>query len=48
MEFKEVIEMKKEGTYLPTTMYAVTTLGAQIAIARKDLGWTAGELADAH
>lgn len=38
--------MKKEGTYLPTTMYAVTTLGTQIAIARKDLGWTVGELAE--
>ncbi|MDQ3157047.1 MAG: helix-turn-helix transcriptional regulator [Actinomycetota bacterium] len=38
--------MKKSQTYLPATLAAVSALGAQIAIARRELGWTAAELAD--
>ena len=37
--------MKKTLTYLPTTTYALKALGAQIAVARKELGWTSAELA---
>jgi len=32
-------------SYLPATQDAVTVLGSQIAIARRELGWTASELA---
>lgn len=38
--------MKKRHTYLPSTTYALTALGSQIAIARRELGWTAAELAE--
>lgn len=33
-------------SYLPATEAAVLTIGAQIAVARRELGWTAVELAD--
>ncbi len=32
--------------YLPSTTYALRTLGAQIALARRELGWTAADLAE--
>lgn len=38
--------MKKQGSYLPAAIYALSTLGAQIAIARKESGWTAVEFAE--
>lgn len=38
--------MKKARAYLPATGAAVAALGAQIAIARRDLGWTAAHLAE--
>ena len=38
--------MKKRLTYLPSTTHALGALGAQIAIARRELGWTAAELAE--
>jgi len=38
--------MKKRLTYLPSTTYALRTLGTQIAVARRELGWTAAELAE--
>lgn len=37
--------MKKTLAYLPATTYALQALGAQIAVARKGLGWTAADLA---
>jgi transcriptional regulator with XRE-family HTH domain len=37
--------MKRERSYLPTTVAAVEALGAQIAAARRELGWTAADLA---
>ena len=37
--------MKRTHAYLPSTLDAVATLGAQIGIARRELGWTAAELA---
>lgn len=37
--------MKRTHTYLPATTDAVAVLGAQIAAARRELGWTAEELA---
>ena len=37
--------MKRDRSYLPTTVEAVQTLGAQIAAARRELGWTAADLA---
>ena len=37
--------MKRTRTYLPTTVEAVETLGVQIAAARRELGWTAADLA---
>jgi transcriptional regulator with XRE-family HTH domain len=37
--------MRKTHAYLPTTTYALQVLGAQIAIARRELGWTASDLA---
>lgn len=37
--------MKQTHTYLPATEYALQALGAQIAAARRALGWTATELA---
>ena len=38
--------MKRARPYLPTTRDALSVLGAQIAVARRELGWTAAELAD--
>lgn len=38
--------MKRNQSYLPTTVEAVRALGAQIAAARRELGWTAADLAD--
>lgn len=38
--------MKKTGTHLPATQDALKVLGAQIAVARRELGWTAAELAE--
>lgn len=37
--------MKVEHAYLPATHEALTALGAQIAAARRELDWTATELA---
>lgn len=37
--------MKREHTYVPATLEAVEALGAQIAAARRELGWTAADLA---
>ncbi len=37
--------MKRQRTYLPVTTLAVQTLGSQIAAARRELGWTAADLA---
>lgn len=36
---------KRSHSYLPATLDAVQTIGAQIAAARRELGWTATELA---
>ena len=38
--------MKTTRTYLPETRSAVEILGAQIGAARRELGWTAAQLAD--
>jgi transcriptional regulator with XRE-family HTH domain len=38
--------VKKTRSYLPTTQHALNVLGSQIAIARRELGWTAAELAE--
>ena len=38
--------MKKTLTHLPATTYALRTLGAQISVARRELGWTAADLAE--
>lgn len=38
--------MKRRSTYLPFTTYALQTLGTQIAVARRELGWTAADLAE--
>ena len=37
--------VKKSHTYLPATTAAVQALGAQIAAARRELGWSAVDLA---
>jgi len=37
--------MKRQRTYLPATLDALSALGAQIAMARRELGWSARELA---
>jgi transcriptional regulator with XRE-family HTH domain len=37
--------MKRDRSYLPLTVEVVQTLGAQIAAARRELGWTAADLA---
>lgn len=37
--------MKKRSTYLPFTTYALRALGTQISVARRELGWTAADLA---
>ena len=36
---------KRSRVYLPATLDAVAVLGAQIATARRELGWSAAELA---
>jgi len=36
---------KTAKTYLPATLDAVAALGAHIAVARRELGWTAAQLA---
>ncbi|GAA3810596.1 helix-turn-helix transcriptional regulator [Cellulomonas soli] len=36
---------RRTHTYLPATLDAARALGTQIAIARRELGWTAAELA---
>lgn len=38
--------MKRTRTYLPTTLRALELLGALIATARRERGWTAAELAE--
>lgn len=38
--------MKKSRAYLPATQAAVGALGAQIGAARRELGWTAAQLAE--
>lgn len=38
--------MKRTHSYLPATTYALQALGAQIAAARRELRWTAADLAD--
>lgn len=38
--------MKKKLALLPSTTYALGTFGAQIALARRELGWTAADLAE--
>ncbi len=38
--------MKKTLTHLPSTNYALNALGAQISIARRELGWKATDLAE--
>jgi len=37
--------VKRSRTYLPATTHALQALGAQIAAARRELGWSAAELA---
>lgn len=37
--------VKRTHTYLPATLDALGVLGAQIAAARRELGWTAEDLA---
>ena len=36
---------KKTRAYLPATLDALKVLGAQVAVARRELGWSAAELA---
>lgn len=38
--------MKRSRPYLPTTTDALLVLGTQIAVARRELGWTSAELAE--
>lgn len=38
--------VKRTRSYLPTTQHALSLLGTQIAIARRELGWTAAEFAE--
>lgn len=38
--------MKRTKSYLPATTAAVSSLGAQVAAARRELGWTAADLAE--
>lgn len=38
--------MKRTRSYLPTTTSALSVLGSQIAAARRELGWTAADLAE--
>lgn len=38
--------MKSSLTHLPSTTHALSALGAQISIARREMGWTTAELAE--
>jgi transcriptional regulator with XRE-family HTH domain len=38
--------VKKTRSYLPATQHALNVLGSQIAVARRELDWTAAELAE--
>lgn len=38
--------MKRMHAYMPATLHALTVLGSQIASRRRELRWTAAELAD--
>jgi len=38
--------VRKNRSYLPAAQHALNVLGSQIAIARRELGWTAAELAE--
>jgi transcriptional regulator with XRE-family HTH domain len=38
--------MKRERQYLPATEHALTALGAQVAAARRQAGWTVADLAE--
>ncbi|MDQ1294233.1 MAG: hypothetical protein QG608_2116 [Actinomycetota bacterium] len=38
--------MKRVRSYLPTTTHALCVLGSQIASSRRELGWTAADLAE--
>ncbi len=38
--------MKRERQYLPATEHALTALGAQVATARREAGWTVADLAE--
>lgn len=38
--------MKRTRTHLPATLAALEALGSQIAAGRRDLGWTAAQLAE--
>lgn len=42
----DIATVKKTRSYLPATQHALHLLGSQIAIARRELGWTAAELAE--
>lgn len=41
-----LIAMRRKETFLPSTLDALMILGVQIAAARRELGWTAAELAE--
>ena len=38
--------MKRERQYLPATEHALSALGAQVAAARRQAGWTTADLAE--
>ncbi len=38
--------MRKRHDYLPATLDALSALGAQIGVARRELGWSSADLAD--
>ena len=38
--------MKRERQYLPATQHALSALGAQVAAARRQAGWSTAELAE--
>lgn len=38
--------MRRSRRYLPATESALAVLGGQVAVARREIGWTAGELAE--
>ena len=37
---------KRTRSYLPATTHALSVLGSQIAASRRELGWTAADLAE--